>query len=381
MLRAQSRILDPNYNWSEHVVAWFQNGYACSNLSAVGELDESLRPGIAVAICTYKRARCLSRFLDSLISQDRKPRQLIVIDASSDDETERVLKARRDLSVFTEKVLYVRVSGPLRGLTRQRNLALRTVSCDLVAFFDDDTVLKPSCLKELEDSYHRLGTDVVGVAPHIWPLRNGPPLKQRVLRMLCAAPSLRPGSYSRSGCQIGWEFLEPTESLLPADWLPGCAMWKTAIAREVGFDEHFTGYANAEDLAFSLKMAFHGELFVVGKARLDHLHEPAGRPDPYDMGYHSLQNAYFIHRNYLAGRTWLDTLRFFYAYALDLLFRTGWLLIKPTMFRARYRFLAGRVRSFRDLLQISSPAFDGCRGQDIRSHSSPATDTCTLHDS
>lgn len=210
-------------------------------MTAVRVEEGELRPGVAVAVCTYCRAKGLNRFLDSLGAQQRRPEQLVIVDASPDDKTEQSLRKRPDLDALAAAVLYFRVTGP------------------------------------------RL----------IWRLRTA----------LKIVPHLRPGSYCRSGMSITWSFLPPNEELTEGQWLPGVAMWKTAVVRELGFFEGFYGYCQGEDLEFSLRAARKGSLVMAGAARVLHLHEASGRPDHFKRGYMAIYNRYQIHRRGLEDRT------------------------------------------------------------------------------
>src|SRR5882672_2987755 len=114
--------------------------------------DRAIAPaseGLTVAVCTYRRPASVTRFLTSLALQERIPDRLVIVDASPDSDTEAAVR-RHPAAAAVNETRYVRVSGPLRGLTRQRNVALRLVETDLVAFFDDDVVLLAGCLAELE---------------------------------------------------------------------------------------------------------------------------------------------------------------------------------------------------------------------------------------
>src|SRR5262245_21391465 len=92
--------------------------------------------GVTVVVCTQQRAVSLKRFLDSLAAQDRKPDELIIVDASEDDATEQMLRQFPSISNIANRCIYFRVSGNLKGITHQRNLALRWVTSSLVVFFD-----------------------------------------------------------------------------------------------------------------------------------------------------------------------------------------------------------------------------------------------------
>jgi GT2 family glycosyltransferase len=147
---------------------------------------------------------------------------------------------------------------------------------------------------------------------------------------------------------IPW-FAGCVEALAEGDWLPGCAMmWKTAPARDLGFHEGFAGYAQGEDLDFSLRARRRGTLVMAGRARLQHLHETSGRPDHFRLGYMAIYNRYQIHRRGLSDRSWRDVVWFVYAWTLDTLMLCRNLLF-PKRWAPTFRHLAGRLVAVADL--------------------------------
>ena len=309
--------------------------------------------GLAVVVCTYQRPASLSRFLESLAAQDRIPEQLIIVDASPGDETERLVGRYRSVERLARRVEYFRVAGPLMGLTRQRNFALRWVATDLVAFFDDDVVLLPRCLSEMERVHRSAGDQIIGVGALICNqsrlLASAP--TWRVRRLFGMMRDLQPGRYHRSGLSTPWLVPAPTTEVIEGDWLPGCAMmWKTEVARAIGFCEEFSGYALGEDLDFSLRARRRGRLVVAGAARVLHLQEPTGRPSHFQWGYMAIYNKYQIHRRALADRTWRDVAWFVYTWTLDTLLLTRYLFL-PGRRLAMLPQLAGRLKATYDILR------------------------------
>src|SRR5690606_32790028 len=130
--------------------------------------------------------------------------------------TERMLVDHPGLGLLAVVTDYVRVDGPLRGLTPQRNLGLEYATAQLVAFFDDDVVLLPGALDSLVVALlsrgvraERLG----GVGAVIENELAPPNALWRVRRALGVVPTLRPGAYTSSGMSVPWRFLPRT----PAD--------------------------------------------------------------------------------------------------------------------------------------------------------------------
>jgi GT2 family glycosyltransferase len=291
--------------------------------------------GVSLVLCTYQRPQSVKRFLDSVAAQTRPMDEMIVVDASRDQATEAVLAAWRG------PVTYWRVGDPLRGLTRQRNFALETVSHDLVAFFDDDVVLDRACLEEMERA-HRCAPDLAGVGGfgETW---MTPTVLWRLRRALHIVPTLRPGSYTRTGMSVPWRFHEPTTSVLEGDWLPGCAMMlKTECAAHIRFDEALSGYGQAEDLDFSLRLRQRGRIAMVGSARLEHFHAPAGRPNAFRLGHMEICNRHRIWRRQNRHPGLGDRFGFAYAWTLDtmLLLRDA---VRPRYAVSGVRRIAGRL--------------------------------------
>jgi GT2 family glycosyltransferase len=342
---ARGKTMDRN------VVSWFQQGTQTADLDYPNNSKRSYVTGFSVIICTYKRAPSLKRLLDSLAIQDRTPDALIIVDASPDAETEQVVKNRTDSENLGITLLYLRVRGPLQGLTRQRNFGLGMVNTDLVAFFDDDVVFAPGCLSELEKTHRRMSDEVVGVGAYISNSSRSPSTLWRVRHHLRMVPSLEPGRYFGSGISVPWSFLPPTDKAVEVDCLPGCAMtWKTSVVRELGFHSGFDGYALGEDLDLSLRALRKGKLVLAGAAQLKHLHEPSGRPNHFKLGYMSIYNTYQIHRRGLKNRTWRDVLWFVYTWSLDTLLLLRHFVI-PTRIPSTLKHFFGRFKATFDLIR------------------------------
>lgn len=309
-----------------------------------------LKPGLTVVVCTFKRPAGVVRFLESLWPQDRPPDELIIVDASPDNETETEVLDRWHAGPVTTRKIYCRVKGDLRGLTRQRNLALKLCSHEIVAFFDDDIVLDPGCLRAMEAPFYHDPT-VVGVGAYLRQEDCNPGFRWQLLRMAKAVPDLTPGRYTRSGLSIPLRLLRDRQDLLAVDRLQGCCMaWRATLAQSLGFNEQFDGYCQAEDLEFSLRAARHGTLLISTKATALHLQEPGGRPDQRRLGRMEVLNRYMVHRIALTDRTWQDVVRFAYAQTLFNAIHAVSLLGRGRM-RDGLNYVAGIMQGLFDLSQ------------------------------
>lgn len=335
----------------EDVLARRHDGAQCGGGDDLEPRGAGLTAGVTAVICTYRRPESLLRAVRSLAAQTAPPQRLVVVDASPDAATEEALRADPRVASAAGCVVYLRVTGRLKGLTRQRNFALRFVGTDLVAFFDDDVVLQPDCLAEMERA-HRTAPDAVGIGAFV---ENEPEPSAfwRVRRALGIVPHLAAGRYTRTGMSIPWGFLRGEDSkaaLVEGDWLPGCGMmWTTEAARELLFHEPFEGYAQGEDLDFSLRARRRGKLYLAREARLAHLQEPAGRPDDFRLGYAAIFNRFEIHRRAFPERRPADVAAFVYAWTLDtLLLLRG--LVVPGRAARTGRHVAGRLAATRDIV-------------------------------
>ncbi len=320
----------------------------------------------SVVVCTRNRPAAVRAFLESLGSQSSVPKQLLVIDASEGEATERIVRVATCEGLLAGSTRYFRGTVQHRGLTRQRNLALRLVITPLVGFFDDDVILDPECLGRMVNAHREGGLSVVGVGAYIDNERIMPSLLWRVRRVTGIVSTLKPGRYCRSGLSTPWGFLAPTDSVVPGDWLPGCAMmWRSDLAREVGFPERFTGYGSGEDLDFSLRMAQKGRLLVAGTAHAVHLKDPGGRPDGYETGHLGSCNHYHTHRFAMPDRRSVDAAWFVYATVMDAAIRAIGLL-RPAQSRWTWDFLRGRFRFLFELLRERLPVLPDRREETAR---------------
>jgi GT2 family glycosyltransferase len=307
----------------------------------------------SVALCTYVRPQETARFLRALSRQSRLPEELVIVDASPGDDTERIVRAQA--ARLGAPVVYVRVGEPLRGLTRQRNLALALVRGDLVAFFDDDAEPFPDCLEKMERAL-REDPGAVGAGGFVEGGAETPDRLWRFRRLLGIVETLTPGRYTRSGMSIPWSHLPSDAGTVEGDWLPGCAMmWRTEAARSVRFFEGFAGYAQGEDLEFSLRMKPLGRLLMVRGARVVHAPAESGRPDAARLGYMAIRNRFEIHRRGLPGRRRRDVARFVYAWAVDTA-----LLARHLLHPGRAAAAIGNVRGrLRAALELARQRRDG----------------------
>jgi glycosyltransferase involved in cell wall biosynthesis len=128
---------------NEPPLDWQMVERACETLTAVPTPQPS-RSNISLVICTRDRPQDLDRCLASLPSQDRRPDHVVVVDnASCTRETQQVAERHG--------IVYVREDRP--GLDIARNRGAAVSRGDIIAYTDDDAVLHPSWLRQIENAF------------------------------------------------------------------------------------------------------------------------------------------------------------------------------------------------------------------------------------
>ena len=84
---------------------------------------------ISVVIPTYNRYEVLKRALYSVYAQTHKPKEVIIIDDGSTDETSQIIKLFPDVKYFYQKNA---------GVSSARNLGIKKSKFEWIAFLDSD---------------------------------------------------------------------------------------------------------------------------------------------------------------------------------------------------------------------------------------------------
>lgn len=265
-------------------------------------------------VCTFKRPRAVKLLIESVISQTLYPNEILIIDGSPDNMTKDALK---DDSIIGLK--YFRVDENNRGLTKQRNFGVSKVSdeMEIICFLDDDIVLKPLYFETLLYTYVEI-PKAIGVGGYIiddnikwrknksnikfnefeydgWVRKLG---KRNLLRKKLNLLSDKPPGYMpefSNGFSTG--FLPPSGKTYPVEFfMGGVASYRRKLFKDISFSSFFEDYGLYEDMDFCLRAARYGTLYVNTGAKLDHYHEPGGRPNNFKYGKMVMRNGWYVWR-------------------------------------------------------------------------------------
>ena len=148
---------------------------------------------ISVIVPTYNRVHQLPRALDSILCQSCSPKEIIVVDDGSTDETSALMTSEYPEIVFIQQ--------QNTGVSSARNVGIKRASGDWIAFLDSDDEWLPEKLEiQMKALYENPGEKICHTN-EIW-IRNGkrvnPKKKhekfggwifQKCLPLCCISPS------------------------------------------------------------------------------------------------------------------------------------------------------------------------------------------------
>lgn len=261
------------------------------------------------------RSESLLQLLQSIQVQNLYPDEILVIDGSTNDETEKILKKNPFLNLD-----YFSVPPEHRGLTKQRNYGIERVgkSVEVVCFLDDDTILEKEYFYEIIQTYVN-NTEITGVGgvainenswiiadPNICYNRckhfllDGYVYKEGqrnvVRNYLGLNSNLGPGKMPdfSHGKTCGFPLNGKTYDV---DLMIGLSFsFRKKVVDSIRFSPYFEGYGLYEDADFCLRALVFGKNAINTKAQLSHFHHPSGRPNHFEYGKMVVRNGWYVWR-------------------------------------------------------------------------------------
>lgn len=125
---------------------------------------ENQKPLVTVIIPTYNRVRFLKEAIDSVLSQDFKNFELIVVDDGSTDNTFELLSEYRDSIKFLKQ--------NNKGVSAARNRGIAEAKGELIAFLDSDDLWLPGKLAAQLEFFQSYPDALICQTEEIW-IRSG----------------------------------------------------------------------------------------------------------------------------------------------------------------------------------------------------------------
>jgi glycosyltransferase involved in cell wall biosynthesis len=290
---------------------------------------------ISVIICTIRRVELVRELLDCLQAQAYRNVEILVVGGS-----DPALAAPYAATV-PPGGLPLRFVTAGRGLARARNAGLAQANGDLVCFFDDDVRIGPeflervvTCLADPEMS------GVGGITAY--DVRNyscNIPFRWRLRRWFGITPSLAPGYSTRLGRSIPFSFLRPFSGHREVHWLPGfCQIFRREAIGDLKYDE----VIEVEDRDFSMNVARHWRLAIIGDLKIEHRRDEEAR---YDNVRQTWRASFGLGRSFAKRReSFFDSFRAAHLVAGEFVLDVLTAVAKPSP--ANWRLPFTRVNAF-----------------------------------
>jgi GT2 family glycosyltransferase len=261
-------------------------------------------PSLAVLIPTMNRPHDLAVAVRTLLEQSVLPLELIVVDQSQTDESERGVRGlfaeRTEQTELTERVAqiclrYTRDSS-ITGLAMARNVALAQNRCGIFLFLDDDVELEPDFIERLLEGYAD-DPGVTGISGIITNYKPGGLANRAWQWMFVRGPfhDERQGLYHRA------EELRGAGRIGVSRFGGGLMSFRADRVGGLRFDENLRGASEGEDVDFCMHLPAGARLEIDPRARLVHNVSPAARKNEHWIASVVRGNSYLYYRNWRRG--------------------------------------------------------------------------------
>lgn len=278
-------------------------------------------------VATYCRSSDVRELLLRLVEMQDVPAEVVFVDASPDQNTERAILELSQPLPFD--LIYLR--SP-KGLTRQRNIGICVTTKPILFFLDDDALPMPGYFAEVrrvftEDTHHEIGA--IGVCANN-EMDKKIPLRWRIRHALRIVPRTAPFVYNDVGTSAPSGLLKPFDGIRDVDLFPGYAFAaRRSILDLHRFSEFFDGYSYGEDVEMSLRIRQTSRVVSCGTAKVIHKVSPGGRPPAFNKGRMEVINRYFIWKRYSPDASLINRVRFYSDLLLLFIIDAGWFITRP----------------------------------------------------
>jgi GT2 family glycosyltransferase len=258
-----------------------------------------VRPSLTAVIPTKNRADDLEAVVKTVLTQTALPAQLIVVDQSATEQSERRIKSlffecKPDLHNSID-LMYLRDAG-ISGLTAARNRSLDLVGSEIVLFLDDDVLLEPDFIHQILEAYRHYpqASGVSGIVTNY----SSPSKMFKYWSWLFARGPLHDDRQP-----IYWKAAKvgQREPIRVTRLGGGLMSFRINAIQGVRFDENLTGACEAEDIDFCTRLGGNAVLLIAPAARLVHKASPMGRTSDHWLQRHARAMWYLYRRNWNHG--------------------------------------------------------------------------------
>ena len=286
---------------------------------------------VSIIIATANRVDALSTTLASIHLQHIQPQEIIIVDASEQDDSKKLCSTKYP-SIIWKK-------ADAKGAAVQRNQGVVLASCPFIGFMDDDIILEESCIENLwlaMNSSQQIG----GVNAMITNQQYHSPGKvTRFMYQLMHGKKIS----SYAGLCIGpaWNLLPEDNNTLPViqevGWLnTTCTFYRKEALPNPPFQSHFKGYSLMEDVTLSLEVGKSWKLYNARTARIYHDSQPGSHKNNVRIvAAMQLVNRHYVMSKVLQRKAVPDYLKLLvfeiFGLATSLTNAKGWKQLVPSL--------------------------------------------------
>lgn len=226
---------------------------------------------ISAVIPTKNRSVDLLKAVESIRGQVRLPDELIVVDQSDSDTSRATIQSMVDAAGDSMHLIYI-YDPEITGLVDAKREAVSHSSGDIVCFLEDDVVLEPGYIHEMERSFDA-HPEMVGCCGVVTNLPDLPTGYVRFFHLFHC------GIFHDPRVGVHGYVTENHDAMIPSCYLSGgTSAFRRAVFEKVPFDLA-NGFFMLEDIDFSMRATrvFGNRFFINPRARLAHYMSPVNR--------------------------------------------------------------------------------------------------------
>jgi len=266
---------------------------------------------VSAIIPTCNRLNALKKTLKSVSQQCAQPVEIIIIDASENDDTMNLCKYA--ITGLLSKLIWYKANE--KGAALQRNQGTELAISDFILYLDDDIFLEKNCLEEIWNGI-QISPNIGGVGAFVTNQKYQTPGRvTKFMYRLMSGAKLE--SYAGKCIGPAWniwpEHHKSSKESIQVDWLSTvCVLYRRYILPQPVFPKIFTGYSYMEDVYLSLTVAKTLELHLIPNAEIFHDSQPGDhKKSAFKISKMQLVNRHFVMRHVMGRKSFKDYSKLF----------------------------------------------------------------------
>lgn len=226
---------------------------------------------LSVIIPTKNRHKDLQTALNSIIDQEVRPDEIIIVDQSNECFETEIIERYQDL-LGADKYFKYLYDSTIQGLVHAKSVGVNVANGDVICFLEDDIVLENDYFKEVITGFNKC-YKMVGCCGVV----TNPPKSSLVY--LFFHNFFHIGIYKDNRPSIFANYTSLKSDLIQSNTISGgLSAWRSEVFKKVQFD-YLNGFHMLEDIEFSTRVAeqYPYQLYINTKVRLAHYSSPSGR--------------------------------------------------------------------------------------------------------